>query len=120
MPATEDRKVEISFHHIVGQSSTSTMRLQGTISWRTILILVDNGSTHNFIVAKLVSKLKLPTLLIPSFGVTIRNGDIILYQIYPDVAIHMPDLVLKIDFFPFNLGSADLVLLASLVGYSKS
>lgn len=87
------------------------MKLQGTILGQTVIILVDNGSTHNIISSTLVAELLLPTLEIPTFGVTIRNSDVITCnQVCPDVAIHLSGLMLKQDYFPTNLGSVDLVM----------
>lgn len=68
---------EISFHGILRQSVGSTMKLQSEINNRKVLILVDRGSTHNFVVKSIVEKHKLPVEIVPTFGVQIGNGDII-------------------------------------------
>jgi hypothetical protein len=47
-----------------------TIRLQGMIQHQEVLILVDSGSSSNFIVESLVSKLQLPTERIPATSVT--------------------------------------------------
>ena len=110
--ATEDTSMaEISFHQISSQSSTSTMKLQGTLQDRKILILVDSGSTHNFISSQLVKELKLPTQAVPGFGVTIGNGEIIACdQICPNLVLQLPDLVIQQDFYPFSINGAEVVL----------
>ncbi|KAH0739591.1 hypothetical protein KY290_038296 [Solanum tuberosum] len=73
----ETNIAEISFHAILGQSIGSTMKLQGEINHRKVLILVDRGSTHNFVVKSIVEKHKLPVEIVPTFTVQIGNGDII-------------------------------------------
>lgn len=40
--------VEILFHVILGKTNGVTMKLYGEINHRKVLILVDSGSTHNF------------------------------------------------------------------------
>lgn len=88
-----------------------TVKLCETIFGRMVIILVDSGCTHNFISFKLVAKLKLPTLVIPTFGITINNKDIIpCHQICPEVTIRMLGLIIKQDFSPFHLSNADLLL----------
>ncbi|XP_028806365.1 uncharacterized protein LOC114761176 [Neltuma alba] len=58
---TEDSKLaEISLYVILGISSMTTMKVLGTILSREVLILIDSGSTHNFISEKLVTELKIP------------------------------------------------------------
>ncbi|KAL8167549.1 LOW QUALITY PROTEIN: hypothetical protein V2J09_009048 [Rumex salicifolius] len=107
----EDSKVEISFHQISGSNISSTLRLRGTIEGRSVLILVDSGSTHNFISAQLAASLGLETKEVPMFGVTIGNGAIISCdRICPDVAIQLPGVILRQDFFAFDMGTAELVL----------
>lgn len=46
--------VEIAFHAILGKTSSTVKKLQGTIQGRKVLILVDGGSTHNLISHRLV------------------------------------------------------------------
>ncbi|GJW65964.1 ty3-gypsy retrotransposon protein, partial [Tanacetum coccineum] len=71
---------EISLHAIFGKANVTTMKLRGTIGTTEVLILVDGGSTHNFISDSLVRELKMVTEFITPFGVQIRNGDIIRYS----------------------------------------
>lgn len=42
-------KLHISLHAISGSSSPNTMRLMGMIGNQPVIILVDSGSTHNFL-----------------------------------------------------------------------
>lgn len=87
------------------------MQFHGTIMGHIVLILVDNGYTHNFISTRLVMELKLPVLEVPPFGVTIGNGAAIPYnQIFPEVTIQMPVLIMKQEFFPMTLGCAEIIM----------
>ncbi|PWA81057.1 hypothetical protein CTI12_AA191120 [Artemisia annua] len=102
---------EISLHAIFGKTNITTMKLRGTIGTTEVLILVDGGSTHNFISNTLVRELKMVTEFITPFGVQIGNGDIIrCNQLCKDIPVQLPDLKIVQDFYPFSIGGADLVL----------
>lgn len=102
---------ETSFHAILRKSTGATMKLQGSLGSRSVLILVDSGSTHNFIATSLVHELHLPIQGISSFGVQIGNGDIIqCNKICKGVSVQSPGLQLTQDYYPFSIGGADLVL----------
>ncbi|GKB96895.1 retrotransposon gag domain, retroviral aspartyl protease [Tanacetum coccineum] len=58
-------------------TSGTTMKVEGALEGRKVLILVDSGSTHNFISASLVKQLGLKVSMVPSFRVQIGNGQII-------------------------------------------
>ena len=60
MPANERGDVdpaEISLNAIIGWISCSTLRLAGSICGRSVLILIDSGSTHSFLFMALVKEL---------------------------------------------------------------
>ncbi|GKC97941.1 retrotransposon gag domain, retroviral aspartyl protease [Tanacetum coccineum] len=101
----------ISLHAILGKPHPTTMKIQGKLNSTEVLILVDGGSTHNFISDILVSELKLANELVAPFGVQIGNGDVIRCgQICKDLSLQVNDLKIIQDFHPFSLGGADLVL----------
>ena len=75
VPAADLAK--ISFHAILGNSMGTTMKLQGEIHGWKVLILIDSGSTHNFVAESIVKELAILVETIPAFGVQIGNGDII-------------------------------------------
>lgn len=59
---TKDKKEElpepeISLHTLTGWSTPRTMRIKAHIGNQDLMVLIDNGSTHNFINAKMVDKL---------------------------------------------------------------
>ena len=51
-----------------------TIRLQGLIGGKEVLILVDSGSSANFISESLAQQLKCPLVDIPATAVTAANG----------------------------------------------
>ncbi|GJS46567.1 retrotransposon gag domain, retroviral aspartyl protease [Tanacetum coccineum] len=102
---------EISLHAIFSKTNVTTMKLRGTIGTTEVLILVDGGSTHNFISDTLVRELKMVTEFITPFGVQIENGDIIrCNQLCKNVSMQLPDLKIVQYFYSFLIGGADLVL----------
>ncbi|CAN0926393.1 hypothetical protein LINGRAHAP2_LOCUS35317 [Linum grandiflorum] len=102
---------EGSFHALLGSQSPSTMKLEGTLSGHQILILVDSGSTHNFLSLQLVDSLGLVKHTIPPFGVQIRDGTIVwCHHICRNVKLEVQGLVIKGDFYPFSLKGNDVVL----------
>lgn len=56
----ENDLAEISFHAILGQSVGATIKLQGEINGKKVLILVDSGSTHNFVADSTVEEHNIP------------------------------------------------------------
>lgn len=42
------------------------MKLQGTLNGRKVLLLVDSGSSHNFISEEVVEELQLPAQVCPT------------------------------------------------------
>lgn len=51
---------QISFHSLAGQLAPKTLRMLGSLFGHQVMVLVDSGSTHNFIQQELVTHLNLP------------------------------------------------------------
>ncbi|KAL5782524.1 hypothetical protein ACOSP7_007553 [Xanthoceras sorbifolium] len=66
---------EISFHAIVGTEHLQTLRLQGRLKGRTVTVLVDGRSTHNFVDQSLVTKYGLPMIHDKTFQVMVANRE---------------------------------------------
>lgn len=45
---------EVTFHAILGSFTCTTMKLKGSLGQTEVIILMDSGSTHNFISTQLV------------------------------------------------------------------
>lgn len=61
-------QAQISFHALSGHLAPETLRLVGCISTHNAVILVDGGSTHNFIQERLVKSLGLKAQYLLSQG----------------------------------------------------
>nr|GEW02776.1 peroxidase 64 [Tanacetum cinerariifolium] len=102
---------EISLHAILGKPHPRTMKVQGMLHSTEVIILIDGGSTHNFISDVLVKDLHLNTQAVAPFGVQIGNGDFIRCgHICKDLPIQINEPKIVQDFYPFSIGGADLVL----------
>lgn len=88
---TSDRETEqdtevmsISEDEVNGIAKRRTIKLQGLIQKQSVLILVDSGSSHNFISKKLVTALNLFEDTVPTATVRLADGT----PIQSDTAIH--------------------------------
>ena len=55
----EAKMAEISLHAIVGNNSSTTMKVRGKLGSKSVLILLDSGSTHIFVSNEVVNDLDL-------------------------------------------------------------
>jgi hypothetical protein len=71
---SEEFQPEISLHALSGLAAYKTMRVLAKIGPYEIVVLIDSGSTHNFISEKVASLLQLPVIPTDSFKVRVANG----------------------------------------------
>lgn len=108
---TKEETAEISLHAILGKSHPTTMKVHGMLNSTEVLILIDGGSTHNFISDCLVKEISMETQMIPPFRVQIGNRDVIrCHHICKSLSVQINVLKIIQDFHPFSIGGADLVL----------
>jgi hypothetical protein len=75
-PPSDPPKVEpvISLNSLTGFSSPQTLKLIGYIKHRKVIILVDNGSTHNFIHCHIAQETHFYIHAVNNFQIMIANG----------------------------------------------
>ncbi|XP_060673303.1 uncharacterized protein LOC132803788 [Ziziphus jujuba] len=66
---------EISFHAIAGTNHPQTIRVIGQLQNKDLTVLIDGGSTHNFIDQAVVTKYGLPVEKSKKFHVMAANKD---------------------------------------------
>ena len=71
----EEEIPEISFHAISGNAAPQTMRFFGKIEDSVVTILVDSGSTHNFLNSKLATKMGIYPTKKGEFSVEVADGN---------------------------------------------
>ncbi|RVW59679.1 Transposon Tf2-8 polyprotein [Vitis vinifera] len=64
----------ISIHALVGSPNPKTMRFLGHICGRAVVILVDTGSTHNFMDPSVIQRAHLPSNPTEGLSVKVANG----------------------------------------------
>lgn len=102
---------EISIHVISGSHSPNTMRIVGTIHQQLVVILVDSGSTHNFLDPAIVLKAKLPKLSSEVIGVKVANGQLMTSEgKCPAMSMKVQGNNFCTEFYVLTLGGCDLVL----------
>jgi hypothetical protein len=73
---TDPPEVEplISLHALTGFSAPQTLKLIGYIKHRKVIILVDSGSTHNFIHRRISQEINCYICVVNNFQIMIANG----------------------------------------------
>ncbi|KAL5554076.1 hypothetical protein UlMin_041477 [Ulmus minor] len=76
-PEQEHHEVmpEVSFHTIAGTEHPQTIRVLGKLKNKNVMVLIDGGSTHNFIDQALVSKFGLLVIWDKKFEVMVANHE---------------------------------------------
>ena len=70
----------ISMQALVGTEGHYTMRMIGKINNQSLVILVDSGSTHNFMDQNTAKRVNCGVQMIQGLKVTVANGDILKTQ----------------------------------------
>lgn len=73
MEDLEEESPEISIHAIMGTLKCSTRKVEGRVNNRKLQILVDSGSTHNFLDITIAEKIGCTTKPIPPIRVMVAN-----------------------------------------------
>jgi hypothetical protein len=107
----ECKEPEISINAISGSSGSKSMRLVGVLHSQRVSILIDSGSTHNFLDPSLLSKVHLSVAAIPCLTVKIANGDSIQsFGKIDALTIRAQGHTITTTFYLIPLGGCDLVL----------
>uniref|UniRef100_A0A2N9H4N4 Chromo domain-containing protein n=1 Tax=Fagus sylvatica TaxID=28930 RepID=A0A2N9H4N4_FAGSY len=106
-----DENAEITLCALLGSTSPSTMRVIAIVNGQTTVVLLDTGSTHNFMDGTLAKTLKLPIDGESNFGVRVANGQVIrTLGECKEVKFKMQGLHLKLTFNLLELGGYGIVL----------
>lgn len=66
---------EITLHTLAGWTVPKTMWITTKIGAHNVIVLIDNGSTHNFISEQMANLMRLPMVLTESFLVQVANEE---------------------------------------------
>ncbi|GKC58609.1 ty3-gypsy retrotransposon protein, partial [Tanacetum coccineum] len=96
---------------LVGHGSPRSLQLWGTLGTGPVHILIDNGSTLNFIQPGMVERMKLPVMDTKRFKVYIGSGETLLCEnICGQVSLEMQGLCMKVDLYVLPMKGSDIVL----------
>ncbi|PKI47002.1 hypothetical protein CRG98_032627 [Punica granatum] len=101
----------ISYRTLAGSISPTTLRFTGHIHGTPIQVLVDGGSTHNFVQARVAKFLGLPIEPSPVYLVLVRSSERLLCEgIIRSVPLSIQRYELPLDFYVLQLHGSDMVL----------
>jgi hypothetical protein len=101
----------ISFHSFTGFSAPQTFKLIGYITNRKVIILVDNGSTHNFIHRRIAQETNCYIRVVNNFQIMIANGGSMKCGGHcENVPLQIGHYQLKSHMFSIDMGGCDIVL----------
>jgi hypothetical protein len=66
---------EISFHTIAGAEHPQTIRVLGKLQNKSLIVLIDGGSTHNFIEQAIATRFGLPIVKDRKLHVVVANRE---------------------------------------------
>eukprot|EP00253_Pinus_taeda_P032665 PITA_32665 len=101
----------ISLNALAGISSPQTLKIRGFLKHRPVIVLIDSGSTHNFIHQKIAEAAHYFVRAVSNFQVQIVDGGTMKCEgLYENVKIQMGDYQLKTHMFAIHMGGCDIVL----------
>jgi hypothetical protein len=101
----------ISCNALAGISTPQTLKIEGYIKNKKVIVLIDSGSTHNFIHYKLAKALNCFVYPTPEFQVMIADGGTInCLGKCNKINLTMGEYVMNIPMISIPMGGADVVL----------
>ena len=76
----EPQPTEATVHTLAGYSNPQTMKVGGLLKQQPITVLIDTGSSNNFINSKVTIQMALPIENCSRFDVKVTNGWILKYD----------------------------------------
>jgi hypothetical protein len=112
-PPSDPPEVEliISLNALIGFSAPQNLNLIGYIKHHKVIILVDSGSTHNFIHHRIAQETDCYIHAINNFQIMIANGGSMKCGgLCENVHLQISDYHLKSHMFAIDMGGCDIVL----------
>jgi hypothetical protein len=110
-PQPEVQEAQLSLFALSGAPAADTIRILGYIGSHPVRVLVDGGSTHNFIQDSIAEVLGLAHDSIKPFKVLVGSGqELLCSQICPAVSIMLQQHTFTTDLYRLGLRGADIIL----------
>jgi hypothetical protein len=101
----------ISCNAFIGISTPQTLKIEGYIKKKKVIVLIDSSSTHNFIHYKLTKDLNCFVYPVPEFQVMIADGGTINFSGKCDkINLTMGEYVMNSPIIAISMGGVDVVL----------
>ena len=109
--SNQNEEVEINLYALTGTPTPGTMRVKGRVNGDRLVILIDTGSTHNFVDVSLISGLQLRVDVTKVLEVKVANGIIVKTQGFcSEVPVIVQGVEFCINFHFLELGGYDAIL----------
>lgn len=103
--------VELSMKSLVGLIPSQTMKVKRVISAQEVVVLIDCGASHNFVLAEQVQKLGLLRMDTTGYGVIIGTGMVVQgVEVCKGMLLSLLNIDIVGDFLPLDLGSSHVIL----------
>jgi len=101
----------LSYNALKGSSGYGTIKFKGIINGLEIHILLDSGSSDNFLQPCIANHLKLPRTVAPNFQVLVGNGHSLVAEgLVNQLEVSVQGYMLTIPVYILPISGADLVL----------
>ena len=107
----EEMNTTISCNALAGTTTPQTIKIEGHIKKKTVIVLIDSGSTHNFIHCKIVKELNF--FLYPALECQVMaasGGTINFSRKCYNIKLSLGEYVLNRTMLSILMGGADVVL----------
>ncbi|KAA8524548.1 hypothetical protein F0562_010971 [Nyssa sinensis] len=102
---------EITLHALTRWTAPKTMRLAARIGFHDVIVLIDSGSTHNFISERMANLLRLPVVPTEAFTVRVASGTNLRCQgRFEDVKVDLQGTIFSLTLYSLPLTGLDVVL----------
>jgi hypothetical protein len=109
--SSEELTPTISCNALARISTPQTLKIEGYVKKKKVIVLIDSGSTHNFIHYKLAKDLNCFVYPTPKFQVMIVDGGTINFSRKCNkINLTMGEYVMNIPMISIPMGGADVVL----------
>ena len=109
--SNQNEEAEITLYALTGTPTPGTMRVKGRVNGDRLVILIDTGSTHNFVDVSLISGLQLRVDVTKVLEVKVANGVIVKTQGFcSEVPVIVQGVEFCINFHFLELGGYDAIL----------
>ena len=107
----KDYQPQLSYNALNGTNRVTIMRFEGSLHGKPIQVLVDSGSSDNFLQPRLAQFLKLAIEPSPEFKVMVGNGDFITAEgRIPNLSVNIQGHEFYLPVYLVPVSGADLVL----------